>query len=78
MTTIKNTDTTALNAIARKDGVSVSFGYKDKAGKKTVVSDAVIDNGGKEAKTGSILTKNDGAYKRYLFANMLSDVAVSE
>ena len=73
---INATDFNKLRKLASQHGEHVRFSYLDKEGKRTNV-DTTID--ATTIRNDSLLTKNeDKGYRRYLFANLQSDVEVGE
>lgn len=73
---ISATDFNKLRKLAANEGKRVKFDYLDSEGKRTSV-DTAID--ASTVRDNSLLTRNEAnGYRRYLFANLKSDVEVVE
>lgn len=66
-----------LRKLASMQGVSVSFDYEDKDGKKTAVSGAHVDTS--TVANDSMLVRDEGGrYRRYRFDGLRSDVSLDQ
>lgn len=74
---VDRSDALALTALSRIDGARVRFSYRSAYGTDSEVDAKVVGSG---ALPGSMLTQADGEThpRRYVFANMTSDVTVGE